>query len=754
MQMLQLLHTTNTLCDLSADQAVATPSSTSTTSRAQQQQQQQQDEDDGLFAAALQNVMARAQVTTSDSEVLKACTSLWKTQTSSQLPNSPSCWLTNAFARLGQPQLSPVCLQQQSTSAPAGSNSDKAAEAVSRHGQGWMSAVAGRFFRSFLLDHYQQQQQQQQHSASSSTSGSPSTGLSAPAVPLPDHAAAWLRDAQLKRGFNLVVDPVLTWQSCWAGLATGLYFVARRFDDLESLRRKKQIKLVAREHRQERQERKAKQEQSQLEQKQGAADSGKQQLQRKLFGGGAASSSSSSEDGDDNRDDGTEGRGGKAGKVLEVSSDEDSQQADAGRCLLCAAEEAVGGPAQLGRSTNSSSSSSSGSAGLYGQFPVSWSDPFMMRRLLWDLLGKIKPTAQAWFKKHTRLCPHRLSITLWQMVVMSLARHIWAPPGRWGFEAQAQMALLLPPSVASASKLARDDPAAAAVRQTYACSLNVAAAHKSALHSSAAVVSMQVLLALDPHGARLQPRPELLYYTPSGFHAAVSKTLMQAMQLPLPPHGAASGASSASTAAGSQDQQQLQQQDCQTGQGLKPPTEMGQQQSYLQAWSGVAFPAYYVWWHIGLLAYHQEQQLQAQAQQLQQQLQQQMLSLRQQVRKGMGSAAAEGSKHKGSRQQQQQHQDEEQQQQGHRKQQQLGRRGGRTASDTGELSETQLLLEPAAAKLSGVAAAAAASTTPPQEVMQTSTVLLQPAASSSSSSGGSAGLPANMAELYSDPNAR
>jgi hypothetical protein len=32
------------------------------------------------------------------------------------------------------------------------------------------------------------------------------------------------------------------------------------------------------------------------------------------------------------------------------------------------------------------------------------------------------------------------------------------------------------------------------------------------------------------------------------------------------------------------------------------------QQHPLQAWSDVLFPAWYVWWHIGLLAYHQQQQ--------------------------------------------------------------------------------------------------------------------------------------------------
>jgi hypothetical protein len=42
-----------------------------------------------------------------------------------------------------------------------------------------------------------------------------------------------------------------------------------------------------------------------------------------------------------------------------------------------------------------SCSAPAAAAGLYGSLPVSWSDPFMMRRLLWHLLGKLNPTAQA-----------------------------------------------------------------------------------------------------------------------------------------------------------------------------------------------------------------------------------------------------------------------------------------------------------------------------------------------------------------------
>jgi hypothetical protein len=72
-------------------------------------------------------------------------------------------------------------------------------------------------------------------------------------------------------------------------------------------------------------------------------------------------------------------------------------------CQLCKSQAAAGGAGGAAGEHRQSSSSSSG----YSGFPVPWSDAFMMRRLLWDLLGRIKPTAQKWFKTHARMCPHR-----------------------------------------------------------------------------------------------------------------------------------------------------------------------------------------------------------------------------------------------------------------------------------------------------------------------------------------------------------
>jgi hypothetical protein len=33
-------------------------------------------------------------------------------------------------------------------------------------------------------------------------------------------------------------------------------------------------------------------------------------------------------------------------------------------------------------------------------------DPFMWRRLVWQLLGRLMPTAQAWYMQHYGMCPH------------------------------------------------------------------------------------------------------------------------------------------------------------------------------------------------------------------------------------------------------------------------------------------------------------------------------------------------------------
>jgi uncharacterized membrane protein YgcG len=142
-----------------------------------------------------------------------------------------------------------------------------------------------------------------------------------------------------------------------------------------------------------------------------------------------------------------------------------------------------------------------------------------------------------------------------------------------------QAALLLPLQARRPGR--PDNSPAVAVdtlqRSSYAHSLNVAFAQQQqqqggaagAAANVAALLSLQVLLSLDPHGARVQPRQELLYYTPAGFHVAVCKTLMNGLQPQLPGRG---------------------------------PLSI--------TWSQAALPVWYVWWHIGLLAYQQTQKQQ------------------------------------------------------------------------------------------------------------------------------------------------
>jgi hypothetical protein len=207
----------------------------------------------------------------------------------------------------------------------------------------------------------------------------------------------------------------------------------------------------------------------------------------------------------------------------------------------------------------------------------------MMRRLLWDLLGRIKPTAQQWFRTTLCMCPHTTHEVLWAMVAMSIARHLWAPPGPWRANSVSETALLLPLHARRSTEGHIFD-GFVRERSEFVHALNLGFAQQGSEGTTAALLSMHALLALDPHGARVQPQPELLYYTPAGFHTAVCKTSMQAMQ---PMMAAAQ-----------------QQQQCDGG--------SQQQQQQQQFWSGVEFPARYVWWHIGLLAYHQQQQQQQQ----------------------------------------------------------------------------------------------------------------------------------------------
>ncbi|WIA41745.1 hypothetical protein OEZ86_009088 [Tetradesmus obliquus] len=48
-------------------------------------------------------------------------------------------------------------------------------------------------------------------------------------------------------------------------------------------------------------------------------------------------------------------------------------------------------------------------------------------RLLWGLLGRLKPTAQAWYVQYYGMCPHCPERRLWQLVSHSLGQCLWLP---------------------------------------------------------------------------------------------------------------------------------------------------------------------------------------------------------------------------------------------------------------------------------------------------------------------------------------
>jgi hypothetical protein len=534
------------------------------------------------------------------------------------------------------------------------------------------------------------------------------------------------------RDFAKLVQPLLEWQRQWLRLQGRLAYV---MDDYERdfrtrLRRKRRVRdsLEWQERRQEK--------------AQGSASSKQQQLlERKLLRDGDSSSSSSSDDGISSEDEmsgrskGSAAAAAKAkgsSKGAELADNKDPELS----CPVCKAEEAGQPSIQLMEAHSSSSNSSSGStgsqaaAGLYGSLPVSWSDPFMMRRLLWDLLGKLKPTAQAWFREHFNMCPHRLDIVAWHAVMLSLARHIWAPPGDWGAEHEAQMWLLLPSRIRDAwyREGSPHEAARAAARKHYAWALNTAFESQPGNSQAAAVLSLHSLLALDPHGARVQPRPELLFYTPAGFHAAVCKTLMQALQVPAvqgpAPSAAATAAAAAASDAGAESDSG---QEVGSEGAEKPFSQMLDSgfpsPHYLQAWSDVLFPAWYMWWHIGLLAYHQQQQLSQSCMQQQRQTKQQQDT----------SASLQA---------------QEPQQQGQAAQQHL--RGQKNATGSAARTVTN------SSNCSGSSGSASGRTGSSSSGSCSSANRAGGAGEDSSSSSGSGSVtqPVSLQDLYDDPNAR
>jgi hypothetical protein len=112
-----------------------------------------------------------------------------------------------------------------------------------------------------------------------------------------------------------------------------------------------------------------------------------------------------------------------------------SSTSAAAGCPLCAQEQQAQAAAAASAGGDSSSSataipSEAPAAACYipGSPQQAWRDPFMWRRLLWGLLGRLKPTAQAWYVQHYAMCPHCADVLLWDSVARSIRRHLWLPP--------------------------------------------------------------------------------------------------------------------------------------------------------------------------------------------------------------------------------------------------------------------------------------------------------------------------------------
>jgi len=650
--MLQLSHLAANLMEAVNAAAAATVSRNSSRSdgscSSEQQQQQQQQQQAAPAAAG-----AGVQLHESDGRQLSEADSV---EGGIVKPLSPQVWFQHAFSVLQDTQFSPVCLhaqllamqgplQQQDPAAAAAAAATPRPETTSYAEQEaatwWLSAVNSAYAQWSLQQQRQRQRRQQLGSSDSCSMGS------SPSASTDDQVQCLVSSFVGFKRFVALLAPVVGWQKSWLEAAkpdvddTEMHEHALHEVLIDKFRRmadqRKEAETDKTPKDKQHSEHKSSQQRQQQPGRKAAKSTSKaaagKRVQREQKRAGAGSEEEDSDSaasrvkqqhskthGVSSEDDDT----GRAASAAEAAAEREfikEIMKGVEACKLCKKEAASLAAAGCLHSSSKAaerlagrdnSSNSSGSSGLYGQFPVSWSDPFMMRRLLWDLLGKVKPTAQAWFKKHARMCPHRMSINVWHMVVMSLARHIWGPPGEWDAQLSSQVELLLPLHVRVYDR--KSSPEEDQARCAYAHSLNAAFAQQGADAQAAALLSLQALLALDPHGARVQPRPELLYYTPSGFHAAVCKTLMQALQLPpfRPAEQVWRGASSRrSLAAGSRSASQQQQQS------LHPHGSSGDQQQQqqstlephkLQAWGEVLLPSYYVWWHIGLLAYHQQQQ--------------------------------------------------------------------------------------------------------------------------------------------------
>ncbi|WIA40229.1 hypothetical protein OEZ86_013611 [Tetradesmus obliquus] len=208
---------------------------------------------------------------------------------------------------------------------------------------------------------------------------------------------------------------------------------------------------------------------------------------------------------------------------------------------------------------------------------VPHTDPFLWRRLLWLLLGKLSPASQAFYTQYAAACPHCPDPEVWTIVRSSLLNSLWSSPAADVIEQQ----LSRPCHISVGANGERGDR-----MQLYARALNTSFEQGS--HQANTLLAQQLLLALSPLHAQLLPRPETALLCPSSFPAAVGKAL--------------------------------------AGQLLSRPVLDSFQHSaaHLTMW--------HVHWHIGLRRYGSAQQ--------QQQQQQAGLKVKQQQRTGAAAAAA------------------------------------------------------------------------------------------------------------------
>eukprot|EP00775_Hariotina_reticulata_P007198 gene7198-7412_t len=150
------------------------------------------------------------------------------------------------------------------------------------------------------------------------------------------------------------------------------------------------------------------------------------------------------------------------------------------------------------------SSGSGGSPSSFSSPAVSWTDPFMWRRLLWQLLGKLNPAAQGFYATRLMACPHCSHKEVWEEIHASLCRSLWSPPD----------ANLVQLQLSSLIDEHNNTDRAARVR-SYAQVLNEAYLKDQA--PCRVLMAQQVLLGLSPLHHSVLPAPETAGLCPSSF---------------------------------------------------------------------------------------------------------------------------------------------------------------------------------------------------------------------------------------------